>query len=144
MGALLLHLRVRCRLLSVGGAGGSIRLGWGLAVKGGMETHRVRVRLVLGVVLLMLPLSTGCEIVDVVANIGSGYVDEPKNEVSAAAPTSKKQSTTAHAKLKAYYNRRTKEAAPEDPSNPIVPCKTGSGTQFLRLHDCELRGGRAS
>ena len=108
-----------------------------------MEHHPKRFQLILGALLLALPLCTGCEIVDVVANLGNGYADKPKKEAPVAAKPSGQQNSTAHAKLKAYYNRRTKEAAPEDPSNPIVPCQTGSGTQFLRRHDCELRGGRA-
>ncbi len=109
-----------------------------------MTTHRSRLHSAFCAVLLALPLCTGCEVVDVVANLGNDYTNEPEPAAPAAAqPSGADRNTAAHAKLEAYYNRRAKKAPPEDPSNPIVPCQLGSGTQFLRLHDCELRGGRS-
>jgi hypothetical protein len=107
---------------------------------------RNRARPIIPVMLGCLVLVTGCSVLEVIDGIGKD---------TKPAPTAKQQPTpgepslppvpdgSAKAKLRAYYNRKPAEPAEEDPDNPIVGCELRSGTQYMRRHDCTLRGGRA-
>jgi len=102
--------------------------------------HRSLVGTVASLLLAAL-LVSGCSVVEVIDNIGKDMgppakKTEEKTDELPAVPDGSNQ-----AKLRAYYNRKPKEVE-EDPNDPIVNCKTSSGTQFMRKYDCALRGGR--
>jgi len=95
--------------------------------------------------LLALSVSTGCSVIDVIDNLGSDMPGaKKKTAVKAETTTPSQEGGGAKSKLQAYYNRKPKRSAPEDPDNPIIRCKSSSGTQYLRKHDCDLRGGHAA
>jgi hypothetical protein len=95
---------------------------------------------------LSLGLTTGCSVLEVIDGIG-GPSEPEKSEAAATSEDAAAESGgTSQEKLRAYYDRqrRKNRAEPEDPDNPIVSCRLSSGTQFLRRHDCDLRGGQMS
>jgi len=99
---------------------------------------------VLGVVVAACVLvgASGCSIVEEIDKIGKDTTPEK----AAAAPADDLPAVpdgSNQAKLRAYYNRPGKKVE-EDPDNPIVSCRLSGGTQFMRKHDCTLRGGRVT
>jgi hypothetical protein len=92
---------------------------------------------------LSMGAATGCSVLEVID--GMGAPDEPKKskETATAEDGWAESGGNSQDKLRAYYDRqRRKKAEPDDPDNPIVSCRLRSGTQFLRRHDCDLRGGQ--
>lgn len=109
---------------------------------------RTHTRWPAGLVLCLVALtaSTGCPVVEVINDIGKPISPTPAAEEPSAevVPDGTAPEGNAQAKLKAYYNRKPRRKAEADPNNPIVQCRTKSGTQFVRKYDCELRGGRVA
>lgn len=93
-----------------------------------------------------LVLATGCSVIDEIDNIGK----DSKSSKTAAKKSGSGETElpsaaegSNRAKLRKYYNRKPAESVEEDPNNPIVRCELRAGTQFMRKHDCTLRGGHA-
>jgi len=85
--------------------------------------------------------ATGCSILEEIDNIGSDTKSEVPASNTAEAQLSPAPDGSNRAKLRAYYNRKSK-IVEEDPDNPIVNCRLAGGLQFMRKYDCTLRGGR--
>jgi len=97
------------------------------------------------IVLGAMSFLLGCSVVDEINDIGK----DPKKEAAAKPSAAASDALPAvpegsnQAKLRAYYNRRAKPTQ-DDPDNPIVKCRLSGGEQYMRLYDCELRGGRTN
>lgn len=97
------------------------------------------------IVLGAMSFLVGCSVVDEIDGIGK----DPKKEAAAKPSPDASDGMPAvpegsnQAKLRAYYNRSAKPAQ-DDPENPIVKCRLAGTEQYMRLYDCELRGGRTN
>jgi hypothetical protein len=106
---------------------------------------RKRARWILPLLLGGLLATTGCSVLEVIDDIGkdSKPAKPAKKQAAPGDPSLPAvPEGSAKAKLRDYYNRKPAEPVEEDPDNPIVRCALPTGTQFMRKHDCTLRGGR--
>jgi hypothetical protein len=110
-----------------------------------MGTHRGSVwsRFARGLVAVSaLSFVLGCSVVDEVDKLGkdpkktAAKPDDGADQGLPAVPEGSNQ-----AKLRAYY-KRSANPVEQDPGNPIVNCRIAGTTTYMRLADCELRGGK--
>ena len=109
----------------------------------GFPLHRPRRRLALAALVLALLLAPGCFVFDELDGKGSTAAGSRPGQAAktqSAEPVA--SSSNAREKLQAYYNRRPRRRVEEDPTDPIVGCLSGGRVEFMRKHQCELRGGR--
>ena len=115
-------------------------------------------RRVLLVLLLILPFSTGCFVLDEIdkgAEIMDQHASKERREAEAKKKASEKKQDEEGgglvaglqeqvASLGGWIDEATEEKPPErDPSDTVVRCKVGGKTQYLRKSDCRVRGGQA-
>ncbi len=90
----------------------------------------------------VLSFALGCSVIEEVDKLGKDpkkSASKPAEGADADAPDGAEGGSKA--KLRAYYKRKSKSVA-EDPKNPIVSCQIAGTKTFMRLSDCELRGGK--
>jgi hypothetical protein len=109
----------------------------------GFPLHRRRRRLALVALVLTLLMAPGCFVFDELDGKGvTGGGPKPSKAAKTQTAEPVASSSNAREKLQAYYNRRPRRRVEEDPSDPIVGCLSGGRVEFMRKHQCELRGGR--
>lgn len=92
-------------------------------------------------IVLVGGLAAGCSVIEEIDKIGKDTKKTPPARTEAASDLPNVPDGSNQAKLRAYYNRRPKEVV-EDPDDPIVTCRLAGSIQFMRKHDCTLRGGQ--
>lgn len=86
-----------------------------------------------------LSWALGCSVVDEVDKLGKDPKKPAAKPADPELPSVPEGSNQA--KLRAYY-KRSANPVQEDPGNPIVKCRIAGSTTYMRLADCELRGGK--